>query len=62
MAEVAVNVRVYSDDYGTGTIVLDLGSQVQVRWDRPQPGTADDPTHTLLHDRSFVERLQEAPE
>lgn len=60
MAAVAVNARVYHDDYGTGTIIMDRGSQVQVRWDRPQPGTPDH--HTMLHDRSVVEDMQEAPE
>jgi hypothetical protein len=55
MAEVAVNVRVYHDDYGMGTIVMDMGSQVQINWDSPQPGTPDH--HSLLHDRSFVKDL-----
>lgn len=56
MAEIAVNKRVYSDDYGFGKIILDMGSRVQIKWERP---LADD-HDTTLHDRSFVERLLEA--
>ena len=51
MAEIAVNKRVYSDDYGFGKIIMDLGSRVQIQWERP----LTDDHYTTLHDRSFVE-------
>lgn len=53
---IAVHQRVRSSDYGDGTIVLDLGERVQVIWDEPMVGTFDH--HALLHDRSYVERLE----
>jgi len=57
MTDISVGTRVHSDDYGDGTVVMDLGERVQVVWDQPLIGTPDH--HALLHDRSYVERLKQ---
>lgn len=54
--ELAEGVRLKSLDYGTGTIVAMLSIGVQIYWDTPLVGTTD--SHLLVHDRSYVERLE----
>lgn len=49
-------LRVRSGDYGAGTVVAVLSIGVQVYWDEPLIGTPD--SHLLVHDRSYVQRLE----
>lgn len=57
---IEVRTGVRSPDYGTGTIVADFGAMgVQVYWDKPLKGSKEQ--HLLLHDRSYVERLERLP-
>jgi hypothetical protein len=53
---VYLGMRVHSTDYGNGTVVAVYGAMgVQVHWDKELEGTHQ---HTLLHDRSYIERLE----
>lgn len=51
-----LGLRLRSSDYGTGTVVGVYGAMgIQVHWDKELEGTHQ---HTLLHDRSYIERLE----
>lgn len=49
-------LRVRSSDYGTGTVVADIGIGIQIWWDKALAGTADQ--HMLTHDKSYVAGLE----
>lgn len=49
------NQRVNHSDYGRGTIISVGPSQFHVEWDRPY--TKGSSTRILVHDNSFMERL-----
>lgn len=48
--------RFRSADYGAGTVVAVLSIGIQIHWDKPLTGTLD--SHMLVHDRSYVQRLE----
>lgn len=53
---VYLGMRVHSGDYGNGTVVAIYGAMgIQVHWDEAILGTRE---HVLMHDRSYVERLE----
>lgn len=54
--DVAPGLRVHSSDYGSGTVLADLGIGIQIYWDRALPGTVD--SHMLTHDKAYVARLE----
>ena len=55
---IQVPMKVRSPEYGTGTVVANLGIGIQIYWDTALTGTT---THLLVHDYSFVERLEKLP-
>lgn len=55
-----IPTRVYSDDYGKGNIVADFDAMgIQIYWDHVITGTVA--THLLVHDRTWVSKLQKLP-
>jgi len=54
--DIEPGLRVKSSDYGTGTVVAVLGIGIQIYWDTTLVGTVD--SHLLVHDRSYVMRLE----
>ena len=55
LGNVRVALRVWSPDYGNGTVVALTGNGVNVFWDKTLAGTI---TNLLEHDMSYVERLE----
>ena len=53
---IEAGLRLRSSDYGAGTVVAVLSIGIQVYWDEPLTGTLD--SHLLVHDRSYVQRLE----
>ena len=53
-------VRVRHHDYGDGHITAVLPTGVQIYWNTPYVAGLVD--HVLLHDRSWVSRLERLPE
>lgn len=49
------DMRLHSSDYGNGTVVCLLPTGVQILWDKPLLGTAQ---QLVIHDYSFVARLE----
>lgn len=54
--DITPGLRVESPEYGTGTVLADVGIGIQIYWDRALAGTADQ--HMLTHDKAYVARLE----
>ena len=53
--DITPGLRVESPEYGTGTVLADVGIGIQIYWDKPLLGTV---TQMLVHDKAYVARLE----